>query len=478
MIAIIFGRGVQFFLAIAMLRVATTLLSPEEMGKVALVLTSIAFFAMFLINPVGMFINRRLHAWRINGSIAQYLKCYVGYLILVAIFSAVSLVLFDWCGLMSFGMPIGWVVILVCASLIFNTINQTSIPSLNMFGFTSHFIVLSTASLAISFIFAFTLAQVVKKSAEYWILGLLVGQMALAIIGSMVLLKKVNVNVTGYKFIQNIHGKHFRSLFNFTWPLAIAAGLGWMQWQGYRFVIESHLGIAQLGLFVAGYSVSAGIIAGFESILTTYFQPQLYSEANKGQAVDQALVWRRYASAVIPPVILTVVLIILVAPELTKIILSEGFQDAKYFVIWGALAEAARVLVGVYSLIAHINMRTIWLILPAIVGAFFSVGLSIFLIPLFGSQGVGMALVISGFVVVILLHTFFVYRTGGGMLWQIILKAGFAAFILFVTVLGLKIFFNTTDLFQLVSFIFVTGLIYAGLLFRLLQHHWVDLRNT
>lgn len=477
MITIISSRVAQFFLAIAMLRVATTLLSPEEMGKVSLVLTTIAFFAMFLINPVGMFINRRLHAWRVNGLIGQYLKCYVGYLIIVAILSAVSLLIFNQGGLVSFGMSISWVVVLVCTSLIFNTVNQTSIPSLNMFGFTSYFAVLSTASLAISFIFAFMLAKLMQSSAEYWLLGLLGGQIILAIVGSIIFLKKINVHIPNNKLVQNIHRKHLRSLLNFTWPLAIAAGMGWMQWQGYRFVIENHLGIRQLGLFVAGYSISAGIIAGFESILTTYFQPQLYSEANKGRSVDQDLVWRRYASAVIPPVILTAALIILLAPELTKIILSEGFQDAKYFVIWGALAETARVLVGVYSLIAHVHMRTIWLILPAIVGAVFSVALSIFLIPLFGSQGVGIALVISGFVVVILLHMSFVYRTGEGILWQIILRSGFAAFVLGAAVLLIRIFLNTSDWFERISFIFVIGLIYVGLLFKLLQHHSVNMRR-
>src|SRR5574340_542388 len=81
MAVILFGRAAQFLLALAMMRVATTLLSPEEMGRMSLVTTTTAFFALFLINPVGMFINRRLHAWQSSGLARHYLTCYAGYLI-------------------------------------------------------------------------------------------------------------------------------------------------------------------------------------------------------------------------------------------------------------------------------------------------------------------------------------------------------------------------------------------------------------
>jgi len=194
LITIIIGRAAQFILALAMLRVATTLLSPEEMGKVSLALTTIAFFAMFLVNPVGMFINRRLHAWQANGSARAYLERYAGYLIGVALLAAISLPLFNLSGLVNFGMPIGWVVALVCASLIFNTINQTSIPSLNMLGDTRGFVTLSVATLAASFVCAVTLVETVQTSAQYWVLGLLLGQMLLAVVGTQMLFAKLGLH--------------------------------------------------------------------------------------------------------------------------------------------------------------------------------------------------------------------------------------------------------------------------------------------
>jgi len=47
LINIILGRDEQFVISLITLRVATTLLSPNEMGKVALVLTTTEFLHFF-----------------------------------------------------------------------------------------------------------------------------------------------------------------------------------------------------------------------------------------------------------------------------------------------------------------------------------------------------------------------------------------------------------------------------------------------
>jgi len=477
LITIIIGRATQFILALAMLRVATTLLSPEEMGKVSLALTTIAFFAMFLVNPVGMFINRRLHAWQENGSARAYLERYVGYLVGVALLAAISLPLFNLSGLVNFGMPIGWLVALVCASLIFNTINQTSIPSLNMLGDIRRFVALSVATLAASFVCAVTLVETVQTSAQYWVLGLLLGQMLLAVVGTRMLFAKLGLHGV-LPASPGIRGRHLRVLFDFAWPVAFAAGLGWVQSQGYRYIMESHLGMAQLGLFVAGYGISAGMIAGFESILTTYFQPRLYRDANKDHPAEQAQAWRRYAAAVIPSLVLTVALIVLLAPEFTRLFLGERFQGAASFVVWGALAEAARVLTGVYSLIAHVYMRTRWLILPAAVGAALSISLCVLLIPPLGAQGAGVALTLAGFVVVALLHILLAHRAGGGVPLHTLWQAALAAVVLCASALGMRALFNTADWAVVISVIVITGLVYLWLLYRLLRQHLVEMREA
>lgn len=411
LISIIIGRAAQLFIALITLRVATTLLTPEEMGKVALVGTTTAFFALLLINPVGMFINRRLHAWRDSGRAVGYLARYAAYIALVAVIAASGLALLASAGFINLGISDAWLIGLVCGSVIFNTLNQTAIPSLNLLGDSKKFILLTIATLTVSLIAAVTLVTTVDRSAEYWILGIILGQALLAAVGTRDLLVLLSRGSPGSNH-HSINRQHLHVLFDFAWPVAIAAGLGWVQAQGYRYLMASDLGLAEVGLFVAGYTLSAGIIAGFESVLTTYFQPRLYRDANAASPESQTAAWRRYADAVVPSLLLTVGLLIALAPDLTRLLLGDSFQDAARFVLWGAFAEAARVLASVYSLIAHVHMRTIWLIWPNVAGALFSIVGCALLIPVLGAHGAGIALAVAGGVTILAMHITLVKKVG------------------------------------------------------------------
>lgn len=461
-----------------MMRVATTLLSPAEMGKVSLVLTTTAFFALFLVNPVGMFINRRLHAWQASGAARHYLTRYASYLLLVALVAIIGLAVLYVMGLADFGVSIGWLIFLVCGSLIFNTINQTAIPSLNLLGDSGRFVLLSLLTISASFACATLLVKTGQPSAQRWLLGLLLGQALLAAIGTKVLFSQLKESKI-LKQYPSIQKQHLQALFGFAWPVAIAAGLGWVQGQGYRYLMEGQLGLTQLGLFVAGYGISAGMIAGFESVLTTYFQPRLYRDVSVDQHPGKhAQAWQRYAAAVIPSLVLTVAFIVMLAPELTRIFLGKNFQSAADFVIWGAIAEAARVLMGVYSLIAHVYMRTRWLILPNLVGAMLSIILCALLIPSFGAVGVGIGLAASGVAVVVSVHLLLARRVGGSAPIQPVLMAAVAAAALWLMTLGLRQLLNSTGWMLIVSMLVPVGLTYLGLQYVFLRQHLEDKREA
>lgn len=465
MITIIFGRAAQFVLALMMMRVATTLLSPEEMGRVSLVVTTTACFAMFLVSPAGMFINRRLHAWRANGMARYYLTRYVAYLLIVAVLAATSLLLLSQ--IINFGLAIGWLVTLVCGSLFFSTISLTAIPSLNMLGESKQFIVLMVVMTAASFVCAMLLVYWTSPLAQYWLLGQLVGQTLISIWGIRQLFKLFPQHEISKAC--HISRSKLTTLSHFAWPVALSAGLGWIQGQGYRYLLEGQLGLAELGLFVAGYGISAGMIAGFESVLTAYFQPRLYQSASSEHPAQQAQAWQLYAAAVIPSLLLTVALIVLLAPELTRIFLGEHFQLAAKFVIWGALAEAARVLIGVYSLVAHLYMQTRWLIYPNLIGALLSIILSLLLIPYFASAGAGMALVVSGFCIVFIMHISLSRHVGGGTPTRPVMQAIAISLMLWGIVYCLRYGFSWVSGETIIGIIVPTGCVYLLMQYLILR---------
>jgi O-antigen/teichoic acid export membrane protein len=297
-----------------------------------------------------------------------------------------------------------WLVLLVSGSLLFNTLNQTYIPSLNMLGFAGWFIVLTLATQVVGLSLAVFLTIHVAPRAEYWLLGMLLSQTLIAITAMIIFERKTQSQVAGGKSNDRLTSMYIGTLFKFAWPLSIAVGLGWLQSQGYRFVMERTSGLAELGLFVAGYSISAGIIAAFESVLTTYFQPQFYKRINTNDLAERAAAWNAYASALFPALLVTVFFIGGLSDELSRILFGPAFQSASTFVLWGALAEAARVLAGAYSLVAHAQMKTRLLLLPNATGALLAVGLAAVLIPSLGGAGAGLALVTSSVALVAVMY--------------------------------------------------------------------------
>lgn len=473
MITIIFGRAAQFFIALIMMRVATTLMAPEEMGRITLVFSTTAFFALFLINPVGMFINRRIHAWQERGRTGYYLTRYGIYLLVVGLIAAIILYFLYVLEVINFGMPMCWFISLVCGSLFFNTINQTAIPSLNLLGFSELFVLLTLLTGLASFILAVLMVQIIDVSARYWLLGILMGQLILGVIGAKVLFLKLNKSIDNLK-IKIYQKHHLKMLFNFSWPVSLAAGLAWIQAQGYRYLMEDQLGLAELGLFTVGYGISAGVIAGFESVLTTYFQPRLYRDVSRGDVNMQAQAWNHYNMIITPSLILTAAFIVMLAPELTHLLLGVNFQSAVIYVSWGALSESARVLIGVYSLIAHVHMRTYWLIFPNLIGAILAIAMCVLLMPSLGAQGIGISLVVSGFVVVLIMHMLLVGKVGGRFPLRPIIYAGSAAVVLWGIAFGCKYFLKIPDWKGALSILFFSGIGYLGLQYLLLKPHFKE----
>jgi len=472
MITIILGRALQFFLALAMMKVATTLLSPEEMGKVSLTLSTIAFFALFLINPVGMFINRRLHSWYVTGVAKHYLLIGFNYFFLVAILASICLWIANHFAWINFGVKISWIVSLVSASLIFNTINQLSIPSLNLLGNVKAFIFLTIATLLASFVLAIAIVNYYDFTAPYWLLGVILGQIIFAILGTKILFKQLDQFKTRPNY--RITKKQLITLSSFCWPVAMAAGLGWVQAQGYRYVFENQLGFAELGLFVAGYSVSGGIIVAFESVLTTYFQPRFYQDVQSGDNDSRVESWLRYARSVIPSLLITAIVAALLAPEFTRFFLGANFHSAEKYVVWGAIAEASRVLISVYNLNAHGQMRTRLVVVPYLIGAVVSVFLTILLIPILGPTGVGLALVCSGFLTIFSMNYFLAIKIRRLIESRRILHI----FVIFIAVLivslSVRYFCDHTRWAEVIVMFISVGAIYLITLYFFLKQYLVD----
>lgn len=455
------------------MRVVTTYLPPSEMGRLSLITAATAFFALFLVNPIGMFINRRLHAWDASGRAKHYLKLHWIYLISISLMAALTLTFVNWVHAFGFQFNTLWLLVLVCGSLFFNTVNQTAIPSLNMLELRGHFVVLTLATIGVGFACSVALVEYFSLTAEYWLLGLLVGQTIFAIIGVKLLFSRLRPAMPPGKLSR----PHMKLLFDFAWPVAISVGFNWLQTQGYRFFVADSLGLAALGLFVAGYGISAGLIAAFESVLTTYFQPRFYKQVSTSTTEEQSEAWNKYAAAILPSLMLVTCLLISLAPELTRFMVGPAYQSASQFVMWGVLAEGARVVAGVYGMSAHAKMKTRLLLLPNLLGAVTCIGLIKILTPGMGAHGVGLARSLAGAGMLLAMHYLMIAALQMQLPIRLLLRGALmGAGLMLIAGIG-RWALNSSGMVAAGALILVTGLAFLPMLYWLI-HSFLPKRNN
>lgn len=373
----------------------TTLLDPAQMGQVSLVATITALFALLLVNPVGMFVNRRLHKWAETGALRPRLHAFFVYLIFVAVLSGSIVGLAAWGGRMEVGMTFGALAALVGGSLLFNTIIQTFVPSLNMLGRIRLFVVLTISGLVLNLALSVAFVRIFGPSAFLWLGGAVVGQALLSALAYRLFFQDIS---TGPLWAA-INRDQLKRLVAFSWPVAIAVGLAWAQMQGYRFLIAKQEGLTALGLFTAGYGLAAAMISAIEQILTSWFQPAFYRAANSDDPPTHDGAWRQYAGAMLPLSIVGLLALVSSARDLVALMLGPAFQSVTTYVELGAVAECTRVWVGVFTLAAHLKLKTRLLLMPGAVGTLLTLSLMHFLLPLYGLDVAPLAVAAGGLVI-------------------------------------------------------------------------------
>ena len=185
-IALSLGRLTQFILAFVTIKVMTTLLNPEQVGNYYLMLALISGILFLFINPIGLFINRRINSWERSHLIRQYMFLYLMYLLIVALISSlISIYLINI--YFEFKISSLWVGVLISSSVFFNTINTTAIPSLNLLGHPIKYITLIILTVLFSLIFATLFVYNFETSFNYWFSGIVFGQLFVGIIGVIIL---------------------------------------------------------------------------------------------------------------------------------------------------------------------------------------------------------------------------------------------------------------------------------------------------
>jgi O-antigen/teichoic acid export membrane protein len=291
------------------------------------------------------------------------------FLVVVALIGIAVVVLLHLTSGIGTPIGLGWLLWLVGGSLLVGTLTTQINGILNIIGFRGWYVVLANATswAGLGLSIGLTLWQ--GRTAEFWLSGVLLGQL-LVLAGSIGVLRRVGRVPRGVAMrTYQAAGFDVRSVFRFSWPLIISTGFYWAQTNGYRFVLAALADTRMIGLLTVGLTIATAPLAMFDTLFTEFYRPIFYHNIKFGSASQKALAWNRYASAYFPAIILMGSLIACSGPYLARVLVSDAFQGVAWLAPWGALLQSTLMVYGTYVALSFASLDTRVLIRPNILGA-------------------------------------------------------------------------------------------------------------
>jgi len=373
---IIIGRFFQALLGVAALRIMTAVLSPAQAGSMFLILSFVTGFAFFFINPVGMYINRRLHAWQAGGIIMPHFSGFNIYVFLISAAAVpITLVVKKISGAGS-DLPGLSFALTVSAYLYFNTWNMTLVPALNMLGYRIPFVVFSVLTIGIGLLLSLLVSIKISATAFSWLSGQIIAMFLISLAAACSLCKNTKENFSGFiKFqLGSINKEAVRDVAAFALPLAGATLFMWLQNQGYRLIVEMKAGAEFLGYLAVGLGIAASLAAVAESLVQQIYFPAFYKQISSGGPEERKNALAELSEKTLPVYVILLFFTVSLASQLTGLIVAPKFRDAAKFVAFGALIEFFRMAANIISSAAHAEMRTKMLIKPYVAGGLITCG--------------------------------------------------------------------------------------------------------
>lgn len=368
-VLLVAGRAAQAVLTLAAFRLLTGFLSPPEAGGVYLIISVATFFGMFALNPVFMYLGRKLFLWHDSKSVFEHLFGYNLYSILVSL-SAIPVVLAAWKFFgVGAGLPgLGFSLIVACYTYVLNW-NQVFLPFLNTLGYKASFVLLTLVTAALGLLFSIAAVHFIAPSAVSWMSGQIAGIGLAAVLGLYVFRKKVP-EPPGAAGRSLLYAKSpvINRIAGFSGPLAGAAFFMWAQAQSYRVVAEKMNGPEFLGYLAVGFSIATSVAGILESLVQQMYLPAFYRRISGGDEGARRAALSELAAKAVPVYIIYLFFLACSSEYLASFLVAEKYRGVFVYARYGAFIEFFRMTANILASAAHSEMRTGVLIKPYLFG--------------------------------------------------------------------------------------------------------------
>jgi len=361
------GRVLIMMTSVISIRIFTTWLSPEEIGRLYILQAICGWFSLVLINPVGMYVNRKIIEWNREGLASKNIIVLLEYFVIVAALAIVSIIGLNYSIGLGIDVKMLWIFIIVVGSILVTSGNTSFLGWLNLFGKRFSFTSLTIGTLWMGLAFSTFFVWRIAPKAEYWFAGQLISQGLILVVGMVLFFQMLA------KPVSAVAGKD-RSftpmvVFRFAWPLAICTFFYWCHIQGYRFLFQKMVGIEVLGLFTVGFRIGSSLMISFNTLFSQYYQPIFYNEVANSTEQQRTTAWNKYAVAFFPAVIIMVMFIVFNGSLIAKIFTGEKFHSVGNVIFWGTITQGLMMMSSVTTMVSHSQMEMKPLIAPGLIGA-------------------------------------------------------------------------------------------------------------
>lgn len=365
---------------------------PEQFGLYNLQFAAFTFFFSLLIGPSITFVKASY----------QDLLPKIGYRpFLLTIFYLSILLYFTLILFFNFykaGEYLSWSLYLVFLLIIpFNIITALVSDQFNVLDKINLFSTLGILKSLSGLLFLIIMFFFIPKfTSDYFILWGM--QLAIGSIGVLFLFSKLEI----YTKVVSINLISFgKKLWVFAGPLMFLAIWSWVNNYFDRYVIEANLGLKQVGIYNANYSLGSKFFAMLNPIFLVLLTPTIYQDN----------IWSIKKNAILKYVRLYFIIgaIILVAIFYTKdfigqLLLSENYSEGFYIIFWIALCFLIMTATFLFETIFYANHDTKVILYSNIISALANITLTLVLIPYYGLDGAIIAMLAA-----VLLRIAFVY---------------------------------------------------------------------
>lgn len=348
-------------LGLLTMRAVTIFLTPEQYGQLALLLVVQTFCSLLLINPVGMHINRYTHLWWDEGSLLARLRKYKKYVLTVSLMGGAS-VLIVFTNLSSIEMLLMMLAMVLMVNA--GTWNGTLVPLLNMIGQRGS-AALWGVTTSVGSLLASVLLCMVWPNAVAWFVGQTVGY-AVGATGAQLVLHRLAPSQQ--LFVERPLIDH-KTVLSYCLPLAVGTGFMWLQFNGYRIMVEHYWGLSLLGILSVGFLLANQIWSLVETLAQQFLMPLFYKRTAQADLATASIVMSDLINVLLPVYLVLMGMTFVGAPYFLKLLVAPRFAEAEIFLKIGIGIEFCRVVANLLSSAAQVTKKTRSIVTPYALGA-------------------------------------------------------------------------------------------------------------